>query len=165
MRVKVDEFLYLYFRVDEVIRDKRRLIFEAKKAIKDIAGDIGISALNNDGMPKSLNSGSDGILNAILARDRQIEKLQAQMTEYEKDILIHLQIKTTIGKVYDGLNEVERAILRGRYKYYRDNTMISQQTGVSLRTIDRKIKAIRTKTAEAIRKDILENDCEEKKVG
>ena len=99
------------------IEDKKEQIKEIQYVIDSLKSTFGgVNAINNDGMPHAHNSSSDNIINSIIKRDEQIERLQNQINKLQNDILTYTQIYMLITEVYNELKTDEKEVFIRSYK-------------------------------------------------
>ena len=113
----LNSYLYNYYKMKSQIEDKKEQIKEIQFVIDSLKSTFGgVQAVNNDGMPHSHNSSSDGIINSIIKRDEQIERLQAQITKLQNDILLYSQVYILITETFNELKNDEKEVFIRSYK-------------------------------------------------
>jgi len=146
-RAQVNHILYGYYGLQDAIKEKKNKITEIKSIIETIETSFSMPAgINNDGMPHAHNASSDGILNSIMKKDEQIERLTSQIEKAQADILKYTQLYAVITEVLIDLPADEKEIF---IKTYRDKeTRINIAYDMGFATI----KAVKIRKAKIIDK-------------
>lgn len=127
---QLNYYLYNYYNLKEQIEQKQQQITDLQfmqQAIKSSFGSV--NAIQADGMPHSHNASSNGVVNSIIRKDEQIEKMQQQIIRYQNQIILLTQVYSLITELINELNTDEKEIFIRSYKKKENRIEICYEMG------------------------------------